>query len=125
MMTVDDQKKLDRDMKRHAVGTFLEKKMLLIRKTYVSQINELILAQPVEELGREVAHDYRGTRSQNALGCLFSHCPEVEHAGLRCCVDHGVFARHLVCSYGHILTKLFRIANDIKVLASGLHHDYI
>jgi hypothetical protein len=82
-----------------------------------------LIAQPIQELRREIANNNRRARAQNSLRSLLSHSAQIEHARRRRSVDHGVLAGHLVGGDGHILPDLLGVADDVEVLAGGLDHD--
>lgn len=84
-----------------------------------------LVVQPVQKLRSEIRHDNSSTGSQDALGGLESHGLEIKHARLCGGANHGVLARHLVRSDGHVLANLLGIANDVQILTRGLDHDDI
>ena len=82
-----------------------------------------LCAQPIEEFGREIADDDARAGSQDAFGALEGHLLQIIDACLGSSVEHGVFARHLVCGDGHVLGDFFRVGDDVQVRACGFHHD--
>lgn len=98
---------------------------MLAHYIFFASSSEILVVEPVEELGGEVADDNGGTSSKNALCRFESHGLEIKHSGLGSSVNHGEFATDLVGSDGQVLAKVLGVTDNVQVLTSRLNHDNV